>query len=78
MGLDFIRGTARSSTKAWNRGRTDLSNPTLFTRYPECHTRTVVARLNDGVEITQGGNVVLCIKNESLVLVRENTQIGVI
>ena len=34
MGLDFIRRAAKGFTKAWDRGRTSLAEPSLFTRYP--------------------------------------------
>lgn len=78
MGLDFIRRTARSSTKAWDRGRSELADPTLFTRHPECSIRTVVAQLDNGIVMEPGSNVTMCLRGERLLVVRETTQIGTI
>jgi hypothetical protein len=76
MGLDFIRRAAPTFTKGWDRGKTDLSNPTLFTRYPECRTRTTVAHLDDSAEAQASEHVAVCVRGSGLILVRETTQIG--
>jgi hypothetical protein len=78
MGLDFIRRAARSFTKGWDRSQKDLAQPTLFTRYPECRTRTINSELNDHVHVTAGEQVMVCVQGDALTLVRETTQIGVV
>ncbi len=42
MGLDFLRRTAKLSSKAWDRGKADLSIPSLFTQQPESQTSVSV------------------------------------
>ena len=78
MGLDFIRRAAPSFTKAWNHSKETLTEPTLFTRYPECRTRTVIADLMQSTGLTAGAKVVVCAKASKLILVAGNVQIGVI
>jgi len=78
MGLDFIRRAAPTFVKSWNHGKTELAQPTLFTRYPECRTRSVVAQLNDGFELTPGTRLVICADATTLLLVNETTRIGVV
>jgi len=51
MGLDFIRRRAKTFTKTWSRGRTDLAQPTLFTRYPECRSRSVLLLVRGTTQI---------------------------
>lgn len=78
MGLDFIRRAAPAFTKAWDRNKENLAQPTLFTRYPECRTRTVIADLSERADLTAGANVIVCVKGPELVLVSKNEGIGVI
>lgn len=78
MGLDFIRKAAPAFTKGWDRGKTDLANPTLFTRYPECRTRTIVANLDDRGGAQAGEQIVVCVREERLILVRGTTRIGIV
>ena len=77
MGLDFIRRAARSFTKAWDRGKTELAQPTLFTRYPDCRTRTIVAQLDDRLPPSAGEQLAVCVRDKTLILVRETVQVGV-
>lgn len=76
MGLDFLRRTAKSSKKAWNHGKADLSNPTLFSGQPECQTRTVLADADDGAKPCAGEPVTLHLEEQGILLVRERTRIG--
>jgi hypothetical protein len=78
MGLDFIRRAAKTFTKSWNRGVSQLAQPTLFTRYPQSRARTVVACLNDGVTIPEGEQLLVCVRESKLALIRGTAQIGVI
>jgi hypothetical protein len=78
MGLDFIRRAARSFTKGWDRSQKDLAQPTLFTRYPECRTRTINADISDLVRVTEGEQVMICVSGGALALVRETTFVGVV
>jgi len=76
MGLDFIRRRAKTFTKAWNRNRTDLAQPTLFTRYPECRSRSFIADLSVDAGLSQGANVVVCSRGSELLVVSGTTQLG--
>jgi hypothetical protein len=76
MGLDFIRRRAKTFTKTWSRNRTDLARPTLFTRYPECRSRSVIADLASDAGISQGTRVLVCARGAELLLVSGTTQIG--
>lgn len=78
MGLDFIRRAAPSFIKGWDRGKTDLTNPTLFTKHPDCRTRTTVANIDDGARAKAGEQVAICVRDTKLILVRETALIGVI
>jgi len=76
MGLDFIRRRAKTFTKTWSRGRTDLAQPTLFTRYPECRSRSVLVDLAPNAGVSAGTRLLLCARGADLLLVRGTTQIG--
>ncbi len=78
MGIDFIRRAAPNFTKAWNRGKELLTDPTLFTRYPECRSRTVIADLMKNSGLTAGIEVIVCVNGSNLILVIGNTKVGVI
>ena len=78
MGIDFIKRVAPTFSKAWNRNKKDLALPTLFTRYPECHTRTVIADLSQDADLKVGSDIVVCAKGAKLILISGNTQTGVI
>lgn len=76
MGLDFLRRTAKSSRKAWDHGKQELSNSTLFSGQPPCQTRTVLAEADDGTNPCVGETVTLHISDQDMLLVREKTPIG--
>ena len=76
MGLDFIRRAAKGFTKAWDRGRTDLVEPSLFTRYPESRTRTVIAELLPGCQVKVGAELAVCFAGDQLILVDETNQVA--
>ncbi len=76
MGLDFIRRAAKGFTKAWDRGRTSLASPSLFTRYPESRTRTVIADVMPDSQVQVGAELVVCFAGDQLILVEETNQIG--
>jgi hypothetical protein len=76
MGLDFLHRTAKSSRKAWNHGKLELSNPTLFAQEPGCQTRTVLADADDGAKPRTGEPVTLHMGEQGILLVREKTRIG--
>src|SRR5258708_11839749 len=78
MGLDFIRRAAPTFTKSWNRGANELAQPTLFTRYPECRTRTVVAQLDERAALAPGAHLAICTRASALILVHETMQVGVV
>jgi hypothetical protein len=76
MGLDFLRRTAKSSRKAWDHGKQELSNPTLFSGQPQCQTRTVLADADNGANPCAGEPVTLHMNEQDILVVRENTRIG--
>lgn len=76
MGLDFLRRAAKGFTKAWDRGRTSLAAPSLFTRYPESRTRTVITELLPDCHVKVGAEVAVCFAGDQLILVEETSQIG--
>jgi hypothetical protein len=78
MGLDFIRRAAPTFQKSWDRGRTALAQPTLFTRYPECRTRSVIAEFDDGIRPGPGTTVAVCLSQKELVLVAGITRMGIV
>jgi hypothetical protein len=79
MGLDFIRRAARTFTKSWSRGARDLAQPTLFTRYPECRTRTIIAQLDEGgVALSSGTQLAICSEGQQLLLVLGTARVGVV
>lgn len=76
MGLDFIRRRAKTFTKSWNRNKTDLARPTLFTRYPECRSRSLIADLHADAGVAPGAEVLVCVRGTELSLVSGTTPIG--
>src|ERR1700741_667489 len=76
MGLDFIRRVARSFKKSWTGGATALSQPTLFTKYPECRSRSVVASIDDGASLEIGGAYAVHVDGRSLCLVKETAKVA--
>lgn len=76
MGLDFIRRHAKTFTKTWCRNRADLARPTLFTRYPECKSRSVIADLAADAALSQGSRILVCARGAELLLVSGTSQIG--
>lgn len=78
MGLDFIRRAARTFVKSWSRGAAELAQPTLFTRYPECRSRSAVAVLDDNTNVEVGASLAVHVEGTTLALVRETTRVGVI
>ncbi len=76
MGLDFIRRRAKTFTKSWHRNKTDLARPTLFTRYPECRSRSLIADLDAEAGVSPGVEVLVCARGAELTIVRGTTPIG--
>lgn len=78
MGLDFIRRAAGTFRKSWSGGATALAQPTLFTKYPECRSRSVVALLENNTKVEVGGQLAVHVVGNSLTLVKETARIGTI
>jgi len=76
MGLDFIRRAAKNFTKAWDRGRTSLAQPSLFARHPESRRRTVIAELAPGCTPQVGAEFAVCADGPRLILLDETNPIG--
>jgi len=78
MGLDFIRRAASTFKKSWNRGASELARPTLFTRYPDCRTRSVVAVLEENANLSAGMPLAAHLDGQTLALVHETTRVAVV
>lgn len=78
MGLDFIRKRGGSFKKSWSGGAAKLSQPSLFTRYPECRSRSVVASFEDNILIDFAVPLVIHVDGASLALVRDTARIGTV
>ena len=76
MGLDFSRRAARTFTKGWNKGAEELSRPNLFTRYPECRTRTVVANLVNGATLTPESKIMVMCDSTRLLVLQDLTPVA--
>ena len=76
MGLDFIRRAAKGFTKTWDRGRTSLATPSLFTRYPEARRRTVLAEMAPDCTPRVGAEFAVCVEGQRLVHIDETNRIG--
>jgi len=76
MGLDFIRLTAPTHRKSWDRSKIELATPDLLTRHPECKTRSVIAVIDQGYELPKDTKVAVCVRDKQLIVVRENTVVG--
>jgi hypothetical protein len=78
MGLDFLRNKARSFRKSWSGGVARLAEPSLFTRYPECHSRSVIASLAQDAAVEVGAPLALHVDGKLLAVVRETTRVGTV
>ena len=76
MGLDFIRRAAKGFTKSWDRGRTNLAKPSLFTRYPEARRRTVIAEMAPDCNPRVGAELLVCVEGNCVILIDEAYRIG--
>jgi hypothetical protein len=77
MGLDFLRRTAKSSTKAWDRGKLELSMPSLFSQQPDRQSRAVQVDCFDGIRLS-GTEVTLHLQGQNIVVVQENMRVGMV
>ena len=78
MGVDFCRNKTRSFKKSWSGGAAKLSEPTLFTRYPECRSRSVLASLVGSANLQIGTELVVHVDGSSLALVRDTARVGTV
>ena len=76
MGLDFIRKTAKTSLKSWNRGAHELAQPSLFSRRPECRTRAVIFALEPGCAVELGSRHSVVVDGDGLALLSETRRVG--
>ena len=76
MGLDFIRRAAPTFKKSWSGGASTLAQASLFTRYPECRSRSVVATIHDNSGIEAGAIYAVHVDGDALCLVRETAKVA--
>jgi hypothetical protein len=72
MGLDFLRRTAPSFTRALDRQMVELRTPTLFASDIRCMARTAAADVRSGATIAQGERLIIRLQGDKLVAQREN------
>lgn len=77
MGLDFIRRAAKGFTKAWDRGRTNLAIPSLFSRNPQLGRRSVIVEFQDFTPCV-GAEYPVCFNGPDLVMLHENHCVGLL
>jgi hypothetical protein len=76
MGLDFIRRAAPSFKKGWTKGAASMAQPTLFTKYPECRSRSIVVTVDDGAQLEVGAPYAIHVDGEALCVVKETARVG--
>lgn len=78
MGLDFIRARGRTFKKSWSAGASELSTPSLFTRHPECQSRSINASVDAFIGAAAGTCLTVSVEGEQLALVHETRRVGVV
>lgn len=76
MGSDFIEKAAPSFKKSWDRHRVKLETSDLFTQHPVCAARTTTARINGKVQLRVGDNLIVEIRDGSLIAMQGNSPVA--
>jgi hypothetical protein len=59
VGLDFVTKCTPSFKRSWDRGRTELMEPDLFSRHPQLEGRTFRLRPTGEQQVAPGEEVLL-------------------
>lgn len=78
MGLDFIRRAAKGFNKAWDRGRTSLAMPSLFSHNPQLGRRSVIVEFIPDFTPRVGCEYAVCFSGPDLVMLDEVNCVGVL
>lgn len=76
MGIEFIRRSAPSFKKSWDRQRVILATPDFFTRQPVSGARTAAADLTVGDTLQQGDAVTVQLNGSGLVAMRGLSEVA--
>jgi hypothetical protein len=76
MGIDFIRRSAPSFKKSWDRQRVILATPTLLTQQPTCIARTAAADLANGAALQEGESVTVQLNGPHLVALCGHSEVA--
>src|ERR1043166_6885045 len=76
MGVDFIRRSAKSFEKSWDRGKKELAAPSLFKNDPAMAARTYSANLAAGANPQPGREYLVRSVNSELHLYEGSSRIG--
>lgn len=77
MGQDKMKQMSPSFEKGWRGGGEDLAKSDLFTRHPECKTRSVLVTIERADGVAAGDAVVLQVQDDALIIRKTETRIGV-
>ena len=77
MGVDFAKKCAKSFQKAWDRGKRELSTPTLFSNGPSLAGRTYCAVPTNGTNLTLGREFVVRITDNAIRLYDGCSEVGI-
>lgn len=69
MGIDFITDCTKHFQKTWDRGRSELADPTLFTDIPKEQKQTFVAFPLTKVQLIAGRQYEISIERDRVVLI---------
>jgi hypothetical protein len=76
MGADFLSKTAKTYTKAWDRGRAALDMPQLFDDEPEMARRCYLAMPLHGQHFFIGAEYVVVCMDDEMQLLSGNEMVG--
>ena len=76
MGADFIEKATPSFKKSWDRARVALSTADLFTRTPECASRTAAADIIDGARLKVGDRLTVEMQGNQMIARQGNNDVA--
>ena len=76
MGIEFIRKKGGAIRKRWENDARKAAIPDLFTKHPECKTRSVLVDLIGGIDVKPKEPLLLKCAGDGLVAMREMVVVG--
>ena len=77
MGIEFLEKKGATIRKSWNGGARRLAAPDLFTKHPECVTRSVTGEPAPGAQLKAGERLRLECMDQKLLAYRGTTVVVV-